>query len=116
MLDRFSISCWCYGDGNQVKLDITDAKRDLFGTNQIVAVRLGTEPDPDLVSTPVFDVRLALAAAPAIAARARPTDRSWWLEQTLLSPGVSDIAWPQVWRALKVRALFVCPAASATRS
>jgi LysR family transcriptional regulator, glycine cleavage system transcriptional activator len=93
---------WC--DGNQVELDITDAKRDLFGTNQIVAVRLGTEPDPDLVSTPVFDVQLVLAAAPTIAARARPTDRSWWLEQTLLSPGVSDIAWPQVWRALEVRA------------
>ena len=93
---------WC--DGNQVKLDITDAKRDLFGTDQIVAVRLGTEADPDLVSTPVFDVQLVLAAAPTIAARARPTDRSWWLEQTLLSPGVSDIAWPQVWRALKVHA------------
>jgi len=93
---------WC--DGNQVELDITDAKRDLFGTDQIVAVRLGTEPDPDLVSTPVFDVQLVLAAAPTIAARARPTDRSWWLEQTLLSPGVSDIAWPQVWRALEVRA------------
>jgi LysR family glycine cleavage system transcriptional activator len=91
---------WC--DGNRVKLDITDAKLDLFGTNRIVAVRLGTEPDPDLVSTPVFDVQLVLAAAPIIAARARPTDRSWWLEQTLLSPGVSDIVWPQVWRALKV--------------
>ncbi len=93
---------WC--DSNQVKLDITDAKRDLFGTNQIVAIRLGTEPDPDLVSTPVFDVQLVLAAAPTIVARARPTDRSWWIEQTLLSPGVSDIVWPQVWGALKVRA------------
>lgn len=93
---------WC--DGNQVKLDVTDLKRDLFGTHQIVAVRLGAEQDPDLVSTPVLDVQLVLAAAPAIAARARPTDRSWWLEQTLLSPGVSDIVWPQVWRALKVRA------------
>jgi LysR family transcriptional regulator, glycine cleavage system transcriptional activator len=92
---------WC--DGNQVKLDVADAKRDLFGTNQIVAIRFGTEPGPDLVSTPVFDVQLVLAAAPTIAARARPTDRSWWLEQTLLSPRVSYIAWPQVWRALKVR-------------
>jgi DNA-binding transcriptional LysR family regulator len=45
-----------------------------------------------------------LAAAPTIAARARLTDRSWWLEQTLLSPGVSEIAWPQAWRALKIRA------------
>jgi LysR family transcriptional regulator, glycine cleavage system transcriptional activator len=93
---------WC--DRNQVELDISDLKRDLFGTNQIVAVRLGPEPDPDLVSTPVFDVQLVLAAAPTIAARARPTDQSWWLEQTLLSPGVSDIAWPHVWRALKVSA------------
>jgi LysR family transcriptional regulator, glycine cleavage system transcriptional activator len=93
---------WC--DGHQVKLDVTDTKRDLFGVDQVVAIRLGTEPDPDLASTPVFDVRLVLAAAPGIAARARPTDRSWWPEQTLLSPGVSDIVWPQVWRALKIRA------------
>ncbi len=92
---------WC--DGNQVKLDVADAKRDLFATNQIVAIRFGTEPSSDLVSTPVFDVQLVLAAAPTIAARARPTDQTWWLEQTLLSPAVSDIAWPRVWRALKVR-------------
>jgi LysR family transcriptional regulator, glycine cleavage system transcriptional activator len=98
--DRFRK--WC--DGNQIKLDITDAKRDLFGTSQIVAVRLGNEPDTGLVSTPVFSVQLVLAAAPAIAARARVTDRSWWLEQTLLSPGVSDMAWSQVWRALKLHA------------
>jgi LysR family transcriptional regulator, glycine cleavage system transcriptional activator len=91
---------WC--DDNRITLDITDAKRDLFGANQVVAVRLGAEPDPDLVSTPVFDVQLVLAAAPTIAARARPTDRAWWLGQTLLSPGVSDIAWPQVWRALEL--------------
>jgi LysR family transcriptional regulator, glycine cleavage system transcriptional activator len=93
---------WC--DGNQVKLDVTDAKRDLLGIDQIVAIRLGAEPDSDLVSTPVFDVHLVLAAAPAIAAQARPNDRSWWLERTLLSPGVSDIVWPQVWHALKIRA------------
>ncbi len=91
-------------NADQINLDVSDAKRDLFGTSQIVAVRLGTEPDPDLVSTPVLDVQLVLAAAPDIAARARPTDGSWWLEQTLLSPGVSDIVWPQIWRALKVRA------------
>src|SRR6266852_5895286 len=36
--------------------------------------------------------------------RVRPTDRSWWFEQTPLSPGVSDIVWPQLWRALKVNA------------
>jgi DNA-binding transcriptional LysR family regulator len=91
---------WC--DGNQVKLDVADAKRDLFGTKQIDAIRFGSEPGPDLISTPVFGVQWILAAAPTIAAHARPSDRSWWLEQTLLSPGVSDIAWPQVWRALKV--------------
>jgi LysR family transcriptional regulator, glycine cleavage system transcriptional activator len=93
---------WC--DGDQVKLDVTDTKRDLFGIDQIVAIRLGAEPDPDLVSTPVFDVHLVLAAAPAIAAQARPGEQSWWLDQTLLSPGVSDVVWPQVWRALKMRA------------
>jgi len=93
---------WCHG--NQITLDIADAKRDLFGNNQIVAVRLGTELDPDLVSTPIFEAQLVLAAAPSIAAQARPTDRSWWLGQTLLSPSVSDLAWPKVWRALKMRA------------
>jgi len=93
---------WC--NGNQITLDITDAKRDLFGTDQIVAVRLGTEPHPDLVSTSIFNTQLVLAAAPSIAVRARPTDGSWWLGQTLLIPGVSDVAWPRVWRALKVRA------------
>lgn len=93
---------WC--NGNHITLDITDAKRDLFGTNQVVAVRLGTEPDPDLVSMPILDAQLVLAAAPSIAARARPTDGSWWLGQTLLIPGVSDIAWSRVWRALNVRA------------
>jgi len=93
---------WC--NGNQITLDITDAKRDLFGVDPIVAVRLGTERDPDLVSTAILDTQLVLAAAPGIAARARPTDGSWWLEQTLLIPGVSDRAWPRVWRTLKVRA------------
>jgi DNA-binding transcriptional LysR family regulator len=47
---------------------------------------------------------LVLAAAPAIADKARPADPSWWLEQTLLSPGVSEVAWPQVWQKLKLRA------------
>ena len=93
---------WC--DGNQIKLDITDERRDLFGASQIVAVRFGNEPDPGLLSIPVFHVQLVLAAAPAIAALARATDRSWWLEQTLLSPGVSDMVWPHVWRALKLHA------------
>ena len=91
---------WCHG--NQITLDITDTKRDLFGIDQIVAVRLGTESNLDLVSTPVFETQLILAAAPGIAARARPTDPTWWLGQTLLSPGVSDAVWPRVWRALKV--------------
>src|SRR5260370_22246966 len=53
---------WC--DANQINLDVTDAKRDRFGTSQIVAVSLVTEPAPDLVSTPVLDVKLELAAAP----------------------------------------------------
>jgi len=93
---------WC--NGNQITLDITDAKRDLFGANPIVAIRLGTERNPDLVSTSILDTKLVLAAAPGIAARARPTDGSWWFGQTLLIPGVSDLAWSRVWRTLKVRA------------
>jgi len=92
---------WC--NDNEITLDITDAKRDLFGINPIVAVRLGTERDPDLVSTAILNTQVVLAAAPGIGARARPTDESWWFGQTLLIPGVSDVAWQRVWRALKVR-------------
>lgn len=93
---------WC--DSNQIELDVTDLKRDLFAPGQVVAIRLGAEPDPDLVSVPILEVALVLAAAPSVAAQARPADTAWWAEQTLLSPGVSDGAWPQIWRALKVRA------------
>jgi len=93
---------WC--DSNAIKLDVTDVKRDLFGAGQIVAIRLGADPDHDLISTPIFAAQLVLAAAPAIADKARPADPSWWLEQTLLSPGVSEVAWPQVWQKLKLRA------------
>ena len=92
---------WC--DDNMVRIDVTDAKRDMFAAGQIVAIRLGAEPDADLASTPILGVELVLAAAPPIAARARPADTAWWAGQTLLSPGVSDGAWSLAWQALGVQ-------------
>jgi DNA-binding transcriptional LysR family regulator len=59
---------WC--DDNQVRLDVTDAKRDLLTTDQIAAVRLGAEEDADLAATPILSVELVLAAAPSVAALA----------------------------------------------
>jgi LysR family glycine cleavage system transcriptional activator len=93
---------WC--DDNQVRLDVTDAKRDLLATDQIAAVRLGAEEDTDLAATPILGVELVLAAAPSIAALARPSDPAWWTEQILLCPSVADNAWPWAWRALKLPA------------
>jgi LysR family transcriptional regulator, glycine cleavage system transcriptional activator len=93
---------WC--DDNQVRLDVTDAKRDLLTTDQIAAVRLGAEEDADLAATPILNVELVLAAAPSVAALARPSDPAWWTEQILLCPSVADNAWPWAWRALKLPA------------
>jgi LysR family transcriptional regulator, glycine cleavage system transcriptional activator len=93
---------WC--NDNQVRLDVTDAKRDLLTTDQIAAVRLRAEEDADLVATPIIGVVLVLAAAPSVAALARPSDPAWWAEQILLCPSVSDHAWPLAWRALKLPA------------
>jgi LysR family glycine cleavage system transcriptional activator len=93
---------WC--DDNQVRLDVTDAKRDLLTTDQIVAVRLDAEEDADLAATPILGVELVLAAAPSVAALARPSDPAWWAEQILLCPSVSDNAWPWAWRVLKLPA------------
>jgi hypothetical protein len=36
------------------------------------------------------------------ASRARPRDRSWWSEQTLTNPEVSERAWRRVWEALEL--------------
>src|SRR5262249_54482502 len=75
-------------DANQVKLEVTDAMRDLTGPDQIVAVRLGAEPAPDIALTPVLAVKLTLAAAPRIAADAQVADAAWWSRQNLLTPSV----------------------------
>jgi LysR family glycine cleavage system transcriptional activator len=56
---------WC--DSNFIRLEVTDSMRDLTGPDQIVAVRLGAEPAPDISLTPVLAVKLTLAAAPRIA-------------------------------------------------
>jgi LysR family glycine cleavage system transcriptional activator len=96
---------WC--DANFVKLDVTDSRRDLFGPDQIVAIRLGAEPIPDLSMTPVLAVKLVLAAAPAIVAKARVLEAAWWSKQNLLTPSVSEAAWEKVWLALDLREQMV---------
>jgi LysR family glycine cleavage system transcriptional activator len=89
---------WC--DANSVKLDVTDSKRDLLGPDQIVAIRLGAEPAPDIALTPVLAVKLVLAAAPSVVAEARGSEAAWWSKQNLLTPSVSEAAWERVWMAL----------------
>jgi LysR family glycine cleavage system transcriptional activator len=89
---------WC--DANFVKLYVTDTKRDLFGLDQIVAIRLGAEPAPDVSLTLVLAVKLVLAAAPPVVAEARIFEAAWWSKQNLLSPSVSEAAWEKAWLAL----------------
>ena len=96
---------WC--DTNFIKLDVTDSRRDLFGPDQIVAIRLGAEAIPDLSMTPVLAVKLVLAAAPTIAAKARVLDAAWWSKQNLLTPSVSEAAWEKAWLALELREQMV---------
>ena len=96
---------WC--DANFVKLDVTDSRRDLFGPDQIVAIRLGAEPTPDLSMTPVLAVKLVLAAAPTVVAKARVLEAAWWSKQNLLTPSVSEAAWEKVWLALDLREQMV---------
>jgi DNA-binding transcriptional LysR family regulator len=89
---------WC--DTNTVRLEVTDAKRDLFGPDQIVAIRLGIEPAHDLSVTPLLGVKLVLAAAPQLASDACISEAGWWSKQNLLTPSVSEVAWEKAWLAL----------------
>jgi DNA-binding transcriptional LysR family regulator len=89
---------WC--DANLVRLEVTDSRRDLFGPDQIAAIRLGAEAAADLATTPLLSVKLVLAATPSKVADARPVDASWWSKQNLLSPSVSEVAWSKAWQAL----------------
>jgi LysR family transcriptional regulator, glycine cleavage system transcriptional activator len=89
---------WC--DSNFIRLEVTDSMRDLTGPDQIVAVRLGAEPAPDISLTPVLAVKLTLAAAPRIAVDAEVSDAAWWSRQNLLTPSVSEGGWEKAWRAL----------------
>jgi len=91
---------WC--DANAIRLDVTDAKRDFFGPDQIAAIRLGAEAHADLTLTPILKTMLVLAAAPSIGAGANPLNASWWSTQNLLSPTVSELAWEQVLRSLDI--------------
>jgi len=96
---------WC--DANFIKFDVTDSRRDLFGPDQIVTIRLGAEPIPDLSITPVLAVKLVLAAAPTVVAKARVFEAAWWSKQNLLTPSVSEAAWEKVWPALDLREQMV---------
>ena len=89
---------WC--DANGIRLEVTDFKRDLFGPDQIVAIRLGAEVVLDVVLTPVLAVKLVLAAAPQLAVDARVSEAGWWSKQNLLTPSVSEAAWEKAWLAL----------------
>lgn len=91
---------WC--DSNMIRLDVTDAKRDLFGPDQVAAIRLGAEAHPNLTLTPILKTKLVVAAAPSVAARADPMSAAWWSTQNLLSPTVSELAWEQVLRSLDI--------------
>jgi LysR family glycine cleavage system transcriptional activator len=91
---------WC--DANAIRLDVTDAKREFFGPDQIAAIRLGAEPHADLTLTPILKTKLVLAAAPSIVAGADPLNPSWWTMQNLLSPTVSELAWDRILRSLEI--------------
>ena len=91
---------WC--DSNVIRLDVTDAKRDFFGPDQIAAIRLGAEAHANLTLTPILKTKLVLAAAPFVVAGADPLNASWWSRQNLLSPTVSQLAWEHVLRALDI--------------
>lgn len=91
---------WC--DSNMIRLDVTDAKRDFFGPDQIAAIRLGAEAHANLTLTPILKTKLVLAAAPSVVADADPLNATWWSTQNLLSPTVSELAWEQVLRSLDI--------------
>ena len=73
---------WC--DSNVIRLDVTDAKRDFFGPDQIAAIRLGAAAHANLTLTPILKTKLVLAAAPSVVAGADPLNESWWSTQSLL--------------------------------
>jgi DNA-binding transcriptional LysR family regulator len=77
-----------------------DSTRDLTGPDQVVAVRLGATPAPDISLTPVLAVKLTLAAAPRIAAHVQILEAAWWSRQNLLTPTISEVGWEKAWRAL----------------
>jgi LysR family transcriptional regulator, glycine cleavage system transcriptional activator len=89
-------------DANAVRLDVSDNKRDLFGPGLVAAIRLANEDHPDLVSLPVLDVELCIAAAPHIASEAKLRDADWWATQTLLTPSASQGGWKMAWDLLGI--------------
>jgi LysR family transcriptional regulator, glycine cleavage system transcriptional activator len=95
---------WC--DAHQVRLDVSDNKRDLFAPGLLAAIRLGTDDDPDLTNVAILRVELCVAAAPRIAQDAKPNDPYWWTEQTLLTPSASQEGWKTAWHLLKLEENF----------
>jgi LysR family transcriptional regulator, glycine cleavage system transcriptional activator len=96
---------WC--DAHQVRLDVSDNKRDLFAPGLIAAIRLGADDDPDLTTVPILKVELCVAAVPRIAQDARPSNPLWWAEQNLLTPSASQDGWKTAWNLLNVGEEFV---------
>jgi DNA-binding transcriptional LysR family regulator len=88
---------WC--KRNNVYLDISETKRDLDAID-IAGIRIGAMPHAALEQVRLLDVSLVVAAAPSIAATSRPTDATWWSDQTLLDPEISEGVWPVVWKKL----------------
>lgn len=95
---------WC--DANNVRIEVSDAKRDLLAPGQIAAVRLHPDADPEMVLLPLLKVELCIAAAPVLAESARPKDPDWWMAQTLLCPSASVEAWSAAWRGLQMPQAF----------
>jgi LysR family transcriptional regulator, glycine cleavage system transcriptional activator len=91
---------WC--DANNVRLDVSDAKRELFGPTPIAVIRLGADEDADVTLTPLLTVALRIAAHPDIARNAQPADAAWWASQTLLCPSAAHNGWLAVWQALQL--------------
>ena len=91
---------WC--DVNQLHLDVSDSKRELFGPAAVAAIRLDAVADPDLTLTPLLYVKLSIAASPELAGEARPLDPDWWTRQTLLCPSASGDSWGAAWSALEL--------------
>ena len=89
---------WC--DANGIKLEVTDSKRDLFGLDQIVAIRLGAEAAPGCLVDAGAGGEAGVGGRARLASGARVSEAGWWSKQNLLTPSVSEAGWEKAWLAL----------------